>query len=155
MRTAHMRDDLRCDDASWDGDAAVEHTESWRGAEDDTEPASAAGTAADGYVNAREFVAAQLPERLRSGYVGERGNNGPHRGKPPRRDRPLRGGERVHDPQSRRCGVNAISGREAMALGLPGGAECSCRGLTFGPARHSRRAGPPPSARIMPLMRPR
>jgi hypothetical protein len=35
-----------------------------------------------------ELVAAQLGERLRSGYAGERGDDGPHLGKPPRRDSP-------------------------------------------------------------------
>jgi hypothetical protein len=119
--------DLRGDDAPWDGDAAAELAESRRGADDDTEPASADVPAAGGYVNARELVTAQLPERLRSGYVGERGHDGPRHGKPPRRDRPLRGGERVHDPQSRRCGVSAISEAEAMIL--------SCR------AEHARCAG--------------
>ena len=33
--------DQRCDDAPWDGDAAAEHAEPWRGADDDAEPASA------------------------------------------------------------------------------------------------------------------
>ena len=66
-----------------------------------------------------ELVAAQLPERLRSGYAGLRGDDGPHRGKPLRRDRPLRRGERVHDPQSRRCGISAISESEAMSPELP------------------------------------
>ena len=57
------------DDAPWDGDAAVELAESWCGADDDTEPASADVPAAGGYVNAGELVAAQLPERLWSGYA--------------------------------------------------------------------------------------
>ena len=76
--------------------------------------------AAGGHVNARELVTAQLPERLRSGYAGQRGDDGPRRGKPPRRDRLLRGGERGHDPQSRSCGVSAISESEVMALELAG-----------------------------------
>src|SRR6266568_2338808 len=67
-----------------------------------------------------EFVAAQLPERLRGGYADQRGDDGPHRGKPPRCDRLLRGGERGHDPQSRRCGVSTISESEAMAPELSG-----------------------------------
>src|SRR5208282_2598997 len=75
---------------------------------------------AGGYVNARELVAAQLPERLWSGYIGERGDAGSHRGKPPRCDRLLCGGERVHDPESRRCGVSAINEFEAKALELSG-----------------------------------
>jgi hypothetical protein len=122
---ALLRGDLRCDDAPWNGDAAIEHTESWRGADDDTEPASANVPGAGGYVNARELVAAQLPERLWSGYTGERGDAGSHRGKPPRCDRLLCGGERVHDPESRRCGVSAINEFEAKALELPGEAERS------------------------------
>src|SRR5262249_28722937 len=97
-----------------------ELAEQGRGADDNTEPASADVPAAGCHVNARELVAAQLPERLRSGYAGERGDDGPHRGKPPRRDRLLRGGERVHDPGSRRCGVSTISESEVMAPELPG-----------------------------------
>ena len=81
-----------------DGDAAVEHTESWRCADDDAEPASADIPAVGGYVNARELVAAQLPERFWGGYVGERRDAGSHRGKPPHCDRHLCGGEHVHDP---------------------------------------------------------
>src|SRR6266581_8415366 len=92
------------------------------GPDDDTEPAGADVPVAGGHVNARELVAAQLPGCLRGGYAGERGDDGSHRGKPPRRDRLLRGGERVHDPQSRRCGVSTISESEAMAPELSGGA---------------------------------
>ena len=55
--------DLRCDDAPWDGDATAELAESRRGADDDTEPASADVPAAGGHVNARELVAAHLPAR--------------------------------------------------------------------------------------------
>src|SRR5207244_2426139 len=65
--------DLRCDDAPWDGDAAAELAEAWRGADNDTEPARADVPTAGDHVNTRELVAAQLPERLRSGYAGERG----------------------------------------------------------------------------------
>lgn len=122
---ALLHGDLRCDDGPWNGDAAIEHTESWRGADDDTEPASANVPGAGGYVNARELVAAQLPERLWSGYSGERGDAGSHRGKPPRCDRLRCGGERVHDPESRRCGVSAINEFEEKALELSGEAERS------------------------------
>src|SRR5207248_10879124 len=76
-------------------------------------------SAADGYFNARELVTAQLPEGLRSGYGRERGDGGPHRGKPPRRNRRLRGGERVHALQSRRCGASAINEFEARVPELP------------------------------------
>jgi hypothetical protein len=132
--------DLRCDDPPRDGDAAAELAESRRGADDDTEPASADVPAAGGHVNAREFVAAQLPERLRSGYVGEHGDDGPHRGKPPRRDRLLCGRERVHDPESRRYGVSAISEFEARALGLPGERSTLAARATTGP--ETERAAP-------------
>ena len=65
------------------------------------------------------------------------GDDGLHRGKPPRCDRLLCGGERVHDPESRRCGVSAINEFEAKALELPGeAAALSPRGLTAGP-RHA------------------
>jgi hypothetical protein len=97
-----------------------------RGADDDTEPARTDVPGVGGYVNAQELVTAQLPERLRSGYAGERGDTGSRRGKPPRHDRFLRGGQRVHDPQSRRCDVSAISESEAMTLKLSSGA-CVCR----------------------------
>jgi hypothetical protein len=50
--------DLRCDDAPRDDDAAAELAESRRGADDDTEPASADVPAAGGHVNARELIAA-------------------------------------------------------------------------------------------------
>ena len=53
-----LRGDQRGDDAPWDGDAAAELTEPRRGADDDTEPASADVPAAGGHVNARELVAA-------------------------------------------------------------------------------------------------
>jgi hypothetical protein len=79
----------------------------------------------------RELIAAQLPERLRSGYAGQRGDNGPHRGKPPCRDRHLRGGKRVHDPESRRRGVGAIRESEAMLLELWSEARSPC-GLRLG-----------------------
>ena len=115
-----LRDDLRREGAPWNGDAATELAEPWRGADDDAEPAGADVPAAGGHVNTRELVTAQLPERLRSGYACEADDDRFHRGKPPRRDRPLRGGERVHDPQSRRCDVSAISESEAMALELSG-----------------------------------
>ena len=70
-----------------------------------------------------ESSSSTLPERLRSGYSGERGDAGSHRGKPPRCDRLLCGGERVHDPESRRCGVSAINEFEEKALELAGEAE--------------------------------
>jgi len=78
-----LRGDQRGDDAPRDGDAAADLTEPWRGADDDGEPASADVPAAGGHVNAPELVAAELGERLRSGYAGERGissmDPGPHR----------------------------------------------------------------------------
>jgi hypothetical protein len=61
---------LRGDNAPWDGDAAAELAEPRRGADDDTKPASANVPAPSRHVNARKLVAAQLPERLRSGYAG-------------------------------------------------------------------------------------
>jgi len=121
-----LRGDQRGDDAPWDGDAAAELAEPGRGADHDTEPASPDVPPAGGHVNAGKLIAAQLPERLRSGYAGQRGDDGSHRGKPPRRDHPLRGGERVHDPQSRRCGVSAIGESEAMTLELSSGARSPC-----------------------------
>src|SRR5262249_16281298 len=95
-----LRGDQRGDDAPRDSDAAAELAESWRGADDDTEPASADVPAAGRYVNDRELMAEKLGERLRSGYAGKRDDDGSHRSKPPRRDHPLRRGERVHDPPS-------------------------------------------------------
>jgi len=77
-------------------------------------------------------------ERLRGGYPGERRDDGSHRGKSPRRDRLLGGRKRVHDSESRTCGVSTISKSEAMALDLPG--ERSA--LTAGP-----RPGPEAGAR--------
>jgi hypothetical protein len=74
--------------------------------------------AAGGHVNARELIAAQLPDRLRSGYAGQRGDDGPRRGKPSGRDRPLRRRQRVHDPESRRYGVGAISESPAWCVML-------------------------------------
>ena len=118
---------LRGDDAPWNGDAAIEHIESWRGADDDTEPASANVPGVGGYVNARELVAAQLPERLWGGYTSERGDAGSHCGKPPRCDRLLCGGERVHDPESRKCGVSAINEFEAKAVELSGSGALATR----------------------------
>jgi hypothetical protein len=89
----------------------------------------------------RELVAAQLPERLRSGYAGQRGDDGPHRGKPPRRDRLLRGRERVHDPESRRRGASAISEAEAMSLELLSKARIDCRHQRRGRRCPYRRPG--------------
>src|SRR5205823_1849945 len=60
--------DLHGDDPPWDGNAAAELAEPWRGADHDTEPASTDISAADGYFNARELVTAQLPEGLQRGY---------------------------------------------------------------------------------------
>jgi len=98
-----LRGDQRGDNAPRDGDAAAaELAEPRRSADDDAEPASADVPAAGGHVNTQELVAAQLGKRLRSGYAGQRDDDGPGRGKPPRRDRPLRRGERVHYPESRR-----------------------------------------------------
>jgi hypothetical protein len=107
--TGLLRADLRGDDAPGDGDAAAELAESWGGADDDTEPSSADVPAACGYVNAGEFVAAQLPERPSGGYARERSDAGSRCGKPPRCDGLLCGGERVHDPESRRWGISAIA----------------------------------------------
>jgi hypothetical protein len=53
-----LRGDQCGDNAPWDGDAAAELAESRRGADDDTEPASADIPAADNHVNAHELVAA-------------------------------------------------------------------------------------------------
>jgi hypothetical protein len=113
-----LHGDQRSDDAPWNGDAAAELAEPRRGADDDTEPASTDIPAAADHVDVRELVAAQLPERLRSGYADQRGDGGPHRGKPPRRDRLFRRCQRVHDPESRRRGASAISESEAMPLEL-------------------------------------
>jgi hypothetical protein len=133
--------DQRGDDAPWDGDAAAERAESWRGADNDTEPASA--DVPPPVATSTPVVAAQLPERLRGGYAGERGDDGSHRGKPPRRDRLLRGGERVHDPQSRRCGASAVSESEAMTLELSSGA-IRDNARESGPAAGRRSRGWPP-----------
>ena len=111
--------DLRCDDAPWDGDAAVEHTESWRGADDDAEPASA---------DVQPSVATSTPEsssrhscQNASGAAmpASAATTGSHRGKPPRRDRLLYGGERVHDPGSRRCGGPCSPGETLVGYPCP------------------------------------
>ena len=44
---------------------------------------------------------------------------GSHRGKPPRRDRLLYGGERVHDPGSRRCGGPCSPGETLVGYPCP------------------------------------
>ena len=142
-----LRGDQRGDNAPWDGDAAAELAESRRGADDHTEPASADVPAAGGHVNTHELIAAQFGDRLRSGYAGERGDDGSLRGQPPRRDRPLRGGERVHDPQSRKCGVSTISESEAIG---PGAAEGAINDQVVLDSRTTTCGGPDRTHNIIP-----